>query len=461
MPMVNSVPSLLLIDDDRNFLARMARFFKDKKYKIYQATNGPEALNRLKNTHIDMALLDYRMPIMDGMTLLNEIKKEYPHVKILMLIEHGEVETAVEAMRQGALDCLEKPISFSLLLTKLAYLWEMYKLQEDNQSPKLSIDLGLQPVFKNLVGESKAIRHLRQLVDEVGATDINVLILGETGTGKELVAQAIHQSSDRFGKPFLPVDCAAISESAVESELFGHERGTFFGAHTSTLGLIRAANGGTLFLDEIGELSPVIQSKISRTIQTKQVRPIGSLKMDIVDIRIIASSNHELAQEVELGKFRKDLFFSLNTITISLPPLRKHKEDIPLLAQHFIDMYNPDSAEQKGLSVEALKYMEAYSWPGNVRELENAIRRALTLSKGGILQPDDLPPEIYRFYKSRAPQFKVHTLEYYEKAAIIRALKQTKGNRKKLIRLLGISEAALYQKLKNHNLIKIAIFSNC
>ena len=447
------LPSLLLVDDDRNFIARVTRFFRDKKYRIYQATTGQEALTTLDDTHIDIVLLDCEMPVMDGLTLLRLIRKGYPHVKTLMLVERGEIEIAVEAMKEGAFDCLEKPVSFGFLLTKVTQLWELCRLQQENQSPKSSIDLSLYQPFKRLVGESTPIRHLRQLIDQVGNTDTNVLILGETGTGKELVAQAIHQSSDRFKSPFIPVDCAAISEAVIESELFGHEKGSFIGAHTSTLGLIRAANGGTLFLDEIGELSPVIQSKITRTIQTKQVRPVGSLKMDIVDIRIIAATSHELAREVETGKFRKDLFFRLNVVTISVPPLRRHKEDILSLAQHFIDIYNLDPAEQKGLSVDTLKCLEAYSWPGNIRELENVIRRALTLSKSGILQPEDLPPEIYRFDKQRKLQSKVHTLEYYEKAALLKALKQTKYKGKKSARLLGIGEDALFQKLKKHNIL--------
>lgn len=442
-----------MVDDEREVLSSLKRVFFEDDYHIHTARNGQDALELLEKVRIDAALIDLKMPGMDGLTLLKEIRKGYPAIMIMMLTGYGGVREAVEAIKLGAVDFLEKPFSAEGLCARVAQLHQIWELKEENRNLRAKIEFEFG--FDRLVGNSTAILKLKQVIAQVGPTDASILIQGETGTGKELVARAIHYHSPRSDNNFVPVDCAAISETVMESELFGHVKGAFTGAHVSTLGLIRSTDKGTLFLDEVGELSTAIQVKLLRTIQEREVRPVGSSKIYQVDVRILASTNRELEEEVARGNFREDLFYRLNVVTVSVPPLRDRGEDIPLLLRYFVKRFASDFSSAKDIAREALIYLENYDWPGNIREMENVIRRAVALGKEDIILPEDLPPNIYQppiehFQSIARPSDE--SMATYEKAAIQNALAKSGGNRKKAAQILGIGEATLYRKMRKYQI---------
>jgi len=442
-----------MVDDEREVLSSLKRVFFDDDYHIHTARNGQDALELLGKVSIDAALIDLKMPGMDGLTLLKEIRKGYPAIMVMMLTGYGGVKEAVEAIKLGAVDFLEKPFSPEGLRARVAQLHQIWELKEGNR--KLRAKIEFEFGFDRLVGNSTAILKLKAMIAQVGPTDASILIQGETGTGKELVARAIHYHSPRSDNNFVPVDCAAISETVMESELFGHVKGAFTGAHVSTLGLIRSADKGTLFLDEVGELSPAIQVKLLRTIQEREVRPVGSSKSYQVDVRILAATNRDLATEVALGNFREELFYRLNVVTVNVPPLRDRGEDIHLLARYFVKRFASDFSPAKDIAREALISLENYDWPGNIREMENVIRRAMALAKEDIILPEDLPPNIYQ--PPSEPLQKIDhpsdgSLATYEKAAIQNALAKSGSNRKKAAQILGIGEATLYRKMKKYQI---------
>ena len=443
--------SLLFVDDEPAILSMLERIFFEENYQIHKAEGGEEALKLLKKVRVDAALLDLKMPGMDGLTLLQRMRDKYPEIMVMMLTGHGGVEEAVKAIKFGASDFLEKPFSPEALRARVAQFHQIWTLREENRD--LRARVASQSSLDRLVGQSDCMVKLRKSITELGPADVSVLIGGETGTGKELVARAIHFKSARSEHPFVPVDCAAISESIIESELFGHVKGAFTGAHISTLGLIRSAHQGTLFLDEVGELSQMIQVKLLRTIQERQVRPVGSSRSHEVDVRILAATNRDLSKEVAQGNFREDLFYRLNVVTTRIPPLRERKEDVPILARHFLERFNADFSRTKEISQEALLCMEGYDWPGNVRELENVIRRAFALGKEAMIGPEDLPPNISRisqkvFDDNELPSD--DSLAAYERQAIRNALEKGGKNRKRAAQILGIGEATLYRKLKKY-----------
>jgi len=414
-----------------------------------------EALSLLEKIHVDAALVDLQMPEMDGLTLLGEIKARYPGIMVVILTGHGEIDDAVQSIKLGAVDFIKKPFPQAELRVRVGQLYRMWLLQEENNNLKEELNFSFG--FEHLVGNSTAMLKLKEMIVQIGKSDVSVLIQGETGTGKELVAKAIHFHSPRADNAFVPVDCAAISENVTESELFGHVKGAFTGAHIAAPGLIRSAEGGTVFFDEIGELSPAIQAKILRTIQEREVRPVGSAKSYPVNIRVLVATNRDLEKEVGAGNFREDLFYRLNVVTVQVPPLRKRKEDIALLARYFIQRFKTDFSSVEGISDEALKIMYRYDWPGNIRELENAVMRAIALGRGTDILPADLPPpfcsEIGTSHDSRqGDALKGKSLADYEQAAIVNALQKCSGNRKKAAQILGIGEATLYRKLKIYNM---------
>ena len=414
-----------------------------------------EALSLLEKANVDAALVDLQMPEMDGLILLGEIKEKYPGIMVVILTAHGEIDDAVQAIKLGAVDFLKKPFPQAELRVRVDQLYRMWLLKEENNNLKEKINFSFG--FERLVGNSTALLKLKEMITQIGKSDASVLIQGETGTGKELVARAIHFHSPRADNAFVPVDCAAISENVTESELFGHVKGAFTGAHIAAPGLIRSAEGGTVFFDEIGELSPAIQAKILRTIQEREVRPVGSAKSHPVNIRVLAATNRDLEKEVGAGNFREDLFYRLNVVTVQVPPLRKRKEDIALLARYFIQRFKTDFSSIEGISDEALKIMYRYDWPGNIRELENAVMRAIALGRGTEILPADLPPplcsEIGTSLDSRqSAALKGKSLADYEQAAILSALQKCSGNRKKAAQILDIGEATLYRKLKRYKM---------
>jgi DNA-binding NtrC family response regulator len=453
MTVTQSKFSCLLVDDDPNIISLLESLFRDTSYQIYTAMDGKSALSLMDKVRIDATLIDLVMPEMDGITLLKEIKKDYPETMAIILSGYGSVESAVEAVKLGAVDFLEKPVSPEGLKCCLARLYEKWKAKEENRIPGAKSEFRFG--YGQLVGRSTAVKKLKRIIAQVGPTEAPVLIQGQTGTGKELVARAVHYHSRRSQKNFMPVDCAAISETVIESELFGHVKGAFTGAHMSTLGIIRSADTGTLFLDEIGELPQSVQAKLLRTIQEREVRPVGSSTRYPVDIRVIAATNRDLEEEVSSGRFNEALFYRLNVVNIDVPRLEDRKEDIPLLAKHFARRFASDDSQVKDITPEALECLEAYDWPGNIRELENVIQRAIALGSKNLIRTWDLSKKVYSLSaKSSSAHSKPTrgTLAWYEKKAIQNALAKSSGNRKNAAILLDVGEATIYRKIKKYHI---------
>jgi len=452
--------SLLIVDDDPLFRDLLQTNFSEDGYTLHSAADGVEALELIEQFNIDAALVDLQMPKMDGLSLLTIIKDKCPDIMVIMLTGRGDIEKAVEAIKRGAVDFLKKPFPTAELRVRVGQLYQIWLLREENK--KLKKEVNFTFGYEQLVGNSAAMTKVKETILQIAKSDASVLIQGETGTGKELVARAIHYHSSRAKKPFVTVDCAAISETVIESELFGHVKGAFTGAYTSALGLIRSAEGGTLFLDEIGELSASVQIKLLRTIQEREVRPVGSTKSYPVNFRLLAATNKNLEKEVGEERFREDLFYRLNVVTIQVPPLRIRKDDIILLTRYFIRHFKTEFSSVEKISNEAINLLLKYDWPGNIRELQNAIMRAMAMGKGKEILSHDLPPSLHSTIGPMEIPDKDHIPEYgpgdslasYEKAAIHNALKKCSGNRQEAAALLGIGVATLYRKLK---LYKITI----
>jgi DNA-binding NtrC family response regulator len=444
--------TLLLVDDEAAIIQTLRRVFDSDDYIIYGNTDGYQALELLAKTRIDAALIDLKMPGMDGLALLKEIKKKSPDTMVILITGYGAVAEVVEAMKLGAVDFLEKPFSTEGIRVRVAQLREIWALREENKG--LRAQLGTSS-YRDLVGVSRAMEDLQKTIDKLAPTDVSILIQGETGTGKELVARAIHQKSPRSKNAFVPVDCAAINESLMESELFGHVKGAFTGAYTSSQGLLRSADKGTLFLDEVGELSLSTQAKLLRTTQEKEIRPVGDSRIHPMDVRILSATNRDLSKAVSDGQFREDLFYRLNVITIRIPPLRDRKEDIPVLAAHFARRFGDEFSRPKELSREAFLLLEQHEWPGNIRELENVIRRAIVLAQENRILAEDLPPSMCAPPAEPSEPFPSHfegTLRAHEIIAIENALQKAGRNRRKAAKILEIGEATLYRKIRKYGL---------
>lgn len=445
--------NLLLVDDEDAIRSSLKRVFNKDPFVVSTAKNGDEALMLMDQLRIDAAIVDLKMPGMDGITLLRHIRERSVLTKVIMLTGRGGIKEAVEAIAIGAIDFLEKPFSADMLRQRILQLFEEWKV--NYLRSKRENDINRTFVFPDLIGHSPAMMELKQLIAQVGGSDASVLIQGESGTGKELVATAIHLHSDRRENKLIPVDCASLGESLIQSELFGHTKGAFTGASTSSSGLIRAADKGTLFLDEIGELDLALQTRFLRTIQERMVRPVGSTQAFEVDVRIIAATNRRLEQEVAAGRFREDLYYRINTVLIELPPLRERIQDIPLLVDYLISRFRKESSRAKTVNPDAMLCLQSYHWPGNIRELTNVITRATILCQGNEITPGTLPAEICGALEERkqsGEQTKGVKLEDYEKLAIINALEKGGQNRRSAAQILGIGEATLYRKLKKYGL---------
>lgn len=445
--------TLLLVDDDPRALSGLKRLFHKDGYRLITAGSGTEAIALVKSASVHAALIDYQMPGMDGLELLRRLLRKDPQMQVIMLTGQGKIETAVAAMKAGAADFLEKPFQPEALRVRIRQLVQIWRLRSENNLLKCRDE---NPAgFHRLIGRTPTMRAVKQTITRAALSEATTLIYGETGTGKELVARAMHHQSPRSTQPFVPVDCGAISENLVESELFGHVKGAFTGAHQSSLGVVRSAHGGTLFLDEIGELPLSTQAKFLRTLQENAVRPVGSNRTVAVDIRIVGATRRDLATEVQGGRFREDLFYRLSVVPITLPPLRERADDIPLLAAHFAAKFSAGFASPKPIRDDAMACLMAYHWPGNVRELENAIRRALALGQDETITPGDLPETITGNAAAPSPSPASpldDSLAAYEKTALQNALCKSGGNRKAAARILGIGEATLYRKLKAYQL---------
>jgi two-component system, NtrC family, response regulator HydG len=449
-------PKILVVDDEESHRIMLRAVLKEEGYEVAEATDGAEAVKAVEQQPFDLILLDLRMTTMDGIEALAEIRKISPLVPVLIMTAYASVKTAVEALKAGAFEYLTKPLDTDELKILVEKALEFYHLRTENLA--LKERLGDRFDFSKIIGRSPKMKEVFETLSLVAPTDATVLILGESGTGKELVANSIHQNSKRAGEAFIKVSCAALPETLLESELFGHEKGAFTGAIARREGRFQLAHRGSLFLDEVGEMSPAIQSKLLRVLQEKEFEPLGSPRTLKVDVRVIAATNKSLEKEVKEGRFREDLFYRLNVVPVSLPPLRERKEDIPALAAHFFALYrDKNKKDLKGLSGKALDLLTRYDWPGNIRELENSIERAVILARGEVIAPADLPPGIQALSSGVKESAGLSlpsgvSLQEVEKTLILKTLEDTGGNRTRAAEILGINRRTLQNKLKEYGI---------
>lgn len=450
---------ILIVDDEENFRNVLTVILKKEGYEVEGAANGKEGLGRVGESTFDHILCDIRMPQMDGLEFLQEAKKIGIETPIIMMSAYGTIDTAIEAMKMGAYDYISKPFKPDEIILVLKKAEERERLRKENES--LRRELKREYSFENIVSKNEKMQKIFEIIRKVAPYKSTVLITGESGTGKELIARAIHYNSDRSKMLFVPVNCGAIPENLLESELFGHVKGAFTDAIRTKKGLFEEADGGTIFLDEIGELPAQLQVKLLRVLQEGEIRRVGDSKSVQIDVRVIAATVKDLIREVNEGRFRDDLFYRLNVLHLSIPPLRERKEDIPLLIQHFIQKHNQNlNKDIKEVDSKALEVLMNYRWPGNVRELENAIERAVVLADGERIELDHLPLEIQHINMMETAGLPIPDEEYSIKKAsrllemglIRKALQKTKGNHTQAARLLEISHRALLYKIKDYGI---------
>jgi len=440
--------SILLVDDESSFRTLIGRELERAGYDVEGAGGIEEGRRALGRRGFDVVLLDVRMPDGSGLELLPEIREQWPSTEVVMLTAFGTVEEAIRAMKQGAYDFLTKPCKLAELEAVLEKALEKQQLQRDNKALSIEVER-LQP-GEGVVGTTAEMRELFDLITRVARTDTTVLIRGESGVGKEIVARTVHRQSLRANQPFIVVDCASLHENLLQSELFGHEKGAYTGAASLKHGLFEVANHGTLFLDEIAELTPGLQVRLLRVLQNHTFRRLGGNTDITVDVRVIAATNRSLETMIKEGTFREDLFFRLNVVPLHIPPLRQRREDITALVEHFCRTSSVAPRRGTQISPEAMEVLKRYAWPGNVRELENVVERALILCDDGVIRPEHLPMGV-----RMAPAFEPEpgagewpTIEELEMRYIRRVLDHCKGHRQNAARMLGISERNLYRKLK-------------
>lgn len=447
---------VLVVDDD----SLMKDFLKEalgrSDYSVDLASTGEEALEKIKDKDYEIILSDIRMPSMSGMELLKATKEYLPEAEVIMMTAYGTVENAVEAMRLGAFDYVMKPFSADAIELKLKRAFDQIRLKKENRDLHKVLEDKYR--FGNIVGKSPQMQKIFELVEVVADSKATVLITGESGTGKELIAKAIHYNSVRKEGPFIKINCAAFPDGLVESELFGHEKGAFTGAIRKSRGRFELADGGTLLLDEVSEISPALQAKLLRVLQEKEFERIGSGETIRVDVRIISTSNKNLREQIEKGKFREDLFYRLNVIPMHIPPLRERKEDIPVLAEYFLKKYNLENNRSiEEISQKVYEMFSEYPWPGNVRELENYIERAVVTTKGKVLTPSDFPKDI-AFVKADFALGAIGvgcSIYEAERRLILKTLEAEGGNRTKAAEILGISTRTLRNKLQEYGLKEV------
>ena len=446
------VANIVVVDDDAVARDLLAEALKKEGYHVEAFGSGEEAIARGRQGAVDLVLTDIRMGAVDGLTVLREFKRMSPDTAIVVLTAFGSLEGAIEAIKQGAYDYLAKPFKKEEIKLVVQRSLDHCRLVRENA--RFREELKGKDEWSPLVGSSPAMLEVYKLVARVSEGKSTVLLQGESGTGKELIARAIHANSPRRDRAFVPVNCGALPDTLLESEMFGYEKGAFTGAIGTKTGLFESASGGTLFLDEVGELGQALQVKLLRVMQDHEVRRVGGTASIKVDVRIIAATNRDLEQLVKEGKFRDDLFYRLNVVRITLPSLTQRHEDIPMLAHHFLQKCSSAASRAvRGFHPDTLTLLQQYRWPGNVRELENAIERAVSLSHGPLLTPDDLPAAIRAagsaLDQKAEPAESSHeahlTLEEVEKRHLIRVLKETKGNKVKAAKILGIDRRTLYR----------------
>jgi len=441
--------TILLIEDEKLMRVTLEDSLKSAGYDVMSFETGTEAMQELKRNSFDLVLTDVRLPDMDGLSILNEITRAND-AQVIVMTAFGTIKDAVEAMRLGAFDYITKPFSLDEFLLLIERALDVKRLREENI--RLKKDLGRCYSFPNIIGESPEMKKVFSLLEKISASDSTVLILGESGTGKELIATTVHYQSARKEKPLIKVNCAALPEGLIESELFGHEKGAFTGAIRRKPGRFELADGGTIFLDEIGDLPHSTQSKILRVIQERTFERVGGTETLGADVRIIAATNKNLEDEVKKGRFRDDLYYRLNVIPVTLPPLRDRREDIPYLIDFFISKCGSKLSRDIRFSKEALDYLMQYDYPGNVRELENIIERCATLSPSDIIGKDDLPSFIFKRHDAEKRLSLSGVAAEAEKEYIIRILKATNGNKTKAAEMLGISRKTLWEKMNSYGI---------
>lgn len=445
--------SILVVDDDLQNREMMAEALSEAGFVVDTACDGGEALSKTETVPYDVVLSDIRMMPMSGLDILHSLKETMPEVPVILVTAFGSVDTAIQAMKQGAFDYVLKPVNLEELVLILQRAVEHRRLIQDNR--RLQHVLHERPRHPALIGQSKKMIEVFKLVGKVSQSRSSVLIEGESGTGKELIARAIHDSSPRASHRFVAVNCSAIPDSLFESELFGHAKGSFTGAHTMRRGLLEEASGGTFFLDEIGDLAPAGQAKLLRVLQEGEFRRVGSNESVRVDLRIIAASHRKLEALVDSGQFREDLLYRLNTVTIPVPPLRERPDDIPVLAEFFLARYGGQREPPvAALSSSAMKALTTYPWSGNVRELEHVIERAVALAPQAVIACDDLSPEVRQKGgdASRQSSHLPGTLKALEKEQVLKTLKSLHGNKERTAQLLGISRRTLYRLIERYSL---------
>lgn len=439
---------ILLVEDDLSHCTILQALINGWGYRVSVAYNGRQALEQVRAQPFDLILSDVRMAEMDGIAALKAIKSYNPAIPILIMTAYSNVESAVEAIKAGAYDYLTKPLDFDTLQLTLVRALEHTSLKSENQDLKQRLRFDQQ----NFIGRSEPMRKLLEMIAMIAPSEATVLISGESGTGKELIARAVHANSLRKERPLVSINCAALSESLLESELFGHEKGAFTGADKRREGRFMEADQGTLFLDEIGEVSPLMQAKLLRAIQEREIQRVGSNQTLSVDVRLIAATNRDLLADVEAGRFRQDLYYRLNVVTVDSPPLRAHSEDIPLLAMHFLAKFAERNRKPvKGFTPLAMDMLLKYPWPGNVRELENSVERGVILLSGDFISEKELPLSISQcvdVQPDRQCGQAIQPLEQVEKQAILAALEQTAGNKTEAAKQLGITRKTLLAKLQ-------------
>ncbi len=441
---------ILVIDDDVDMCELLSDVLKGEGWSVMSISDSLEASRVLRKEEFDVIITDLKMKGLKGLDLLEEAHKVAPLTPVIIITAFGTIESAIKAMKMGAYDYITKPFRTDEIVLTVKKALEMRLLKKEVVRLKKEVESRYH--FHHLIGKSPSMQKIYDLIERISGSSYNVLITGESGTGKELVARAAHYSGSRKGGPFVAVNCAAIPETLLESELFGYKKGAFTDAKTDKLGLLFQAAGGTVFLDEITEMPPVLQAKLLRVIEEREVRPLGGTTPYPLDVRIISSSNREMKEVIRQGRFREDLYYRLKVIDIELPPLRERREDIPLLVEHFIARFGREPKKRvSGVSEEALKALISYAWPGNVRELENVIQRAITLCRHEVILPEDLPAAITQAPKDDLFEKGIrehYTMEQVEKEYVRRVLVEVGGNKSKAAQILGFDRKTLYRKLE-------------
>jgi DNA-binding NtrC family response regulator len=445
---------ILFVDDDQQILQVVTAYLARNGYCVDAVNSGPAALEKIKQKEYAAIFTDLIMPEISGLDLLNSVKEASPATEVIIVTGYGTIESAIEALKRGSYDYVQKPINFERLKILIDRIIEKRKLQLENFMIKRRLKDRYN--YDQLIGKSAKMQQIYEVIDRISTGSPTILIQGESGTGKELVANVIHQNSVRRNRPFIPVNCGAIAEGLLESELFGHVKGAFTGAIKDSIGLFKAASGGTIFLDEIAEVNPALQVKLLRVLQERKIRPVGDARENEVDVRVIAATNKNLEEAIRSKMFREDLYYRLNVISLHMPPLREIKDDIPHLVNHFIKKFSQDCHRKVDrITPQALGVLMKYDWPGNVRQLENVIERAFALGVGDAILEVDLPPELRSINPHEPVGGDNFNLSEHEKLLIERALKHTAGNKAEAAKLLGINLTTVYRKMEKYRISEL------